>query len=374
MRKIQLSLKNYDIAHIVISLVGGGTENLVVNLIERSPFKTCCICLDTCGPLAPRLEKIGVDVIPLGRKPGIAFNIPALIAQVVKNRNIKILHCHQYSPWFYGVLAKIYIPTLKIIYTEHGRPYPDIAKRKRKIFNTIFNRLTNCVTAVSPFIKDSLNKNEAFPKKKIKVIFNGIDIPEAVLNKSEARSKLNLEQGKIYAILPARFNPIKWHEGLIRAFAIVSEKNPNARLILLGIGEMFELVKSLIAELNLTNYVITPGYQINALEWMAASDIFVLSSHSEGTSVSLLESMAIGLPAAVTDVGGNPYIVEPEVTGLLSPRGDHIALAENLTILFSNDKLRVDLGATARIRFLQKYTFATMTDNYNQLYNSFLKK
>ena len=120
------------------------------------------------------------------------------------------------------------------------------------------------------------------------------------------------------------------------------------------------------------NQVILPGFQKNVPEWLATSDIFVLSSLSEGTSVSLIESMAAGLPAVVTNVGGNPYVVQDGITGIVVPSRDVDALAGGMLSLAKNSDLYDQYSQNARKRFKKYFGIDRMHDSYLKLYTTLL--
>ncbi|WP_287245406.1 glycosyltransferase family 4 protein, partial [Okeania sp. SIO1H5] len=128
------------------------------------------ICLDEKGLIGKGLEYDGFHVSSLGRRPGFDFRIPFSLSRAAKKSGATILHCHQYTPWFYGVLAKLFYPSLKIIVTEHGRFYPDLPSKKRQFFNRIFHHLTNRIVAVSPAVHEALVQVDAFPADRVEVV------------------------------------------------------------------------------------------------------------------------------------------------------------------------------------------------------------
>jgi glycosyltransferase involved in cell wall biosynthesis len=365
-------MADLHVAHLVLGLPLGGTERLVERMVRTppAPFAVSCICLDKTGRLGDDLLRDGFRVELMGRKPGIDWSLPRRIAAYAKRSRIGILHCHQYTPWFYGVLARLFRPSLKIIFTEHGRFYPDIPSPKRRVFNRLLAPLTHVITAVSPAVKDALMKVEAFPEKAIRVVYNGIESPRPQGGRAALRKKLGLREDGLYFVLPARFDPIKWIPGLLEAFAEVSAKLPQAGLLLIGDGPEDVSVRARISELGIADRVTLPGYQENVAEWLAAADVFVLSSHSEGTSVSLIESMALGLPAVATAVGGNPYVIEDGKTGKLVPASDAKALAAAMASLAADPAARASMGEAAKSRFAALFTLKDMFANYLALYRS----
>ena len=107
------------------------------------------------------------------RKPGLDIALVLSLRSLIKKHQIDVIHCHQYSPYFYGLLAGI-LTRKKVIFTEHGRFYPDIPKLKRKILNPIFSVFTEAVTAISKATVNALMVVENFPKHKISLIYNGV--------------------------------------------------------------------------------------------------------------------------------------------------------------------------------------------------------
>jgi glycosyltransferase involved in cell wall biosynthesis len=354
----------------------GGTESLVYQMLRNHPpgFRNSAICLDTLGDLGHKAQSEGCEIALIQRQPGIDFTLPQRIASHAREHGIDILHCHQYTPWFYGVLARFYRFGLKVIFTEHGRNYPDLPSIRRKLFNKAMTPLTHCITAVSPATAKAIHEIEGFPAERIRLVFNGVDpkkfqVPES---KAELRSKLNLKPDFHYFILVSRFDPVKWIGGLLDAFKIVVGKNPKSGLLLIGDGEQKESICSQVAQLGLQDHVIMPGYQNNVAEWLKAADVFVLSSLSEGTSVSLIESMAIGLPSVVTKVGGNEYVMEDRKTGLLVPPREVESLAQGMLTLISKPDMLTLFGNNARRRFEQEFQLPAMFQGYENIYRSLL--
>jgi glycosyltransferase involved in cell wall biosynthesis len=99
-----------------------------------------------------------------------------------------------------------------------------------------------------------------------------------------------------------------------------------------------------------------------------AMDAFAQTSISEGTSNTILEAMASGLPVAATRVGGNPELITHEMSGLLFPPGDLAVLAANLAQLATNPNLCQRLGEAARQRVVNEFSLDRMLTSYEALY------
>jgi len=116
--------------------------------------------------------------------------------------------------------------------------------------------------------------------------------------------------------------------------------------------------------------VLFPGFISDVGSYLELIDIFLLTSFSEGASMTLLEAMAYSKPIVATAVGGNIELVEPDESGLLIDSDDADALTHSLLQLSSDEALRARLGAGARAAFIERFTRKSMVENYEKLYSS----
>ena len=128
----------------------------------------------------------------------------------------------------------------------------------------------------------------------------------------------------------ARFDPIKNHILIIKAFAEYQKMQPNSLLVLVGDGETALELKSLTQSLNITSKVLFTGYQLNTEAYLQHFDVFLLTSFSEGTSMTLLNAMQFKKSSIVTNVGGNPEIIKHEYSGLVIKNDDQEQLVESM--------------------------------------------
>ena len=328
------------VLQVVHSMPVAGTEKLVYDMIKLFPdhlsFAVCC--LDNLGVLGDELKKDNIPIFCVDRQPGRDWSLPSRIARIVKDLNIDIIHAHQYTPFFYSALSRYVTPSPKLVFTEHGRHFPDIDKLKRKLFNQILNVVTNQVTGVSRFSCNQIVKYEWLPRRKMKVIYNGIDLErfKNLKDKNELVKELEIDPACRVVGYVGRLHPIKDPLMLIRAFAEVRHELENVMLLIIGDGEMSQDCKELASELKIAENVKFLGLRRDIPDLLQVIDVLVLSSLTEATSVTLLEGMASGLPIACTEVGGNPEIVVHNETGLLSPREDFEALGKNLIKLIKD--------------------------------------
>jgi len=357
------------VLHVLHSMSFGGAEVLVHDFVRATAGQCqhAIVCLDSIGPIGETLRADGVRVDVLGRTEGLQPQVALRMRQLLAEIRPDVVCAHQYTPYSYAAMA---VPTLRprpgLVFIEHGRHYPDTRRPKRVAANNlVFLHYTQRVVAVCGYIKALLVQNEGIAASRIEVVYNGVDparfdpdladAPDPV----DTRASLGLDPSHKVITCVARFHPVKDHPTLVRAFARVAAVVPEARLALVGGGDKAPL-EALVAELGIADRVVFAGVRRDIPAVYAASDLFAMSSKSEGTSVTLLEAMLAERPAVVTDVGGNPEIVDPGVTGLLSPRGDDAAMAENLLTLLGDPERRKAMGARGRRRVLARFTQSQM--------------
>lgn len=350
----------------------GGTEQVIKNLVEatdKSMFNLSILCLEApTGPFGEMLAEKGYQIDSIPRKEGFDLKLIYKIRKYIIEHNIDVLHCHQYTPWVYGALASI-LTGSKVIFTEHGRFYPDRSSWKRKYINPFLVKLTDHITAISKATKQALVDYEYIPASKITVIYNGIAELESDETASDRlRTKLSISADALILGTIARLDPIKNHRLLISAFAEIQRQHPSSILAIVGDGEMRSSLENQVKQLNISDNVVFTGFQANPVDYLQLMDIFLLPSLSEGTAMTLLEAMSLSKPCIVTAVGGNPEIVENKVNGLVTPSDDKDTLVTACDLLLEDRQLRKKLGGAGRAKFEEKFTVKSMIKNYQEIY------
>jgi glycosyltransferase involved in cell wall biosynthesis len=351
-----------------------GAEVLVAETIRRlgHQIDPVIFCLDTVGPLGEVMRSEGVAVHALGRRPGFDPRVPWRMAALIRSHGVAVLHAHQYTPFFYSALAVLLARTgTRVIFTEHGRHYPDVVSRRRRLLNRlVFSRLADYVTAVCDFSARAVRERDGFRSARIEVIENGIDVqryqPEG--DRDALKHSLGLRTDRRYVAVVARFHPVKDHRMLLRAFADVARSIEDVDVLLVGDGPLRGELEALVGELGLSSRVRFLGVRSDVPALLAASDVFALASVSEAASITLLEAMASGTPVVVTNVGGNPEIVRDGVDGLLTPRGDAGAMAAALARTLSDRPAARARAASAAARVRDLYRLDRTIERYYGLY------
>jgi glycosyltransferase involved in cell wall biosynthesis len=162
----------------------------------------------------------------------------------------------------------------------------------------------------------------------------------------------------------------KGHIDLLHAMPSVLERLPQTRLALVGIGPLDGALKQVCIDLRIDASVDFLGMQESIHPWLAAAELFVMPSRSEGLPLALLEAMSLGCPIVATQVGGIPEALQGGACGLLVPPNDPNALAQAIIDLLLDPEKRRLLGTAAQQRFQVVYSLNEMCAAYERLFRS----
>jgi glycosyltransferase involved in cell wall biosynthesis len=239
--------------------------------------------------------------------------------------------------------------------------------------NRFLLRRKDHAVGVGEAVRQALIRNEGLSPARVEVIHNGIPldpfkrvVPE--VDRLAVRRDLHLDVDDIVVIQVARLDYLKDHATAIRAFDLALRSCPRLRLLLVGDGPERAMIEPLIRRLELGDRVQLLGTRTDIPRLLAASDLALLSSISEGIPLVLIEAMAARLPVVSTEVGGIPEIVDPGRTGLLAPSGDAPALAHHLIRLANDPSDRFEMGEAGQERACRLFSETQMHAKYRALY------
>ena len=368
-------MKKINLLHLIQGLEIGGLEIMVVNLLERIDrfrYRPLICCYDSLGSLSQGLPERVIGVHLLRRRPGIDYFYPFKLARYLKKSKIQILHLHNPTALFYGTLAGKIAGTPCIIYTEHGRDFS--SSIKVKIANRILCRMVDKIVVVAECGKRYLVEHEGVNEKKIIKIYNGIDSKKFGIRQEVTliRRELGITDDQPIIGIVARLDPIKNHACIIRAMKIIVTSLPGAVLLIIGDGALRTELESLTANLGLQNHIKFLGARSNIGELLSVLDVFVLSSFSEGLSLTLIEACAAAKPIVATNVGGNAEIVKHECNGLLVPSDQPEVMARAILEILTDEAKASQMGEKGRKKFEEEFMLDVMLKNYEDMYESCL--
>lgn len=271
-------------------------------------------------------------------------------------RRSELIHAYWSLAGCIGVAVKL-LRNRPVVVTLWGS---DILLTKFPLFRILFRCWINRADAIvceNTQFSEQL-QSLGIPEDRIAVIPNGVDFQlYQPLDKSEARSELNLAADKILVLCVASLIPGKGQRYLIEALPEIQKRVGGIECIFIGEGEDRAELESLTGQLGLNRHVTFAGIQPTDRmpKWFSAADIFVLPSLSEGSPNALLEAMACGLPAVATTVGNIPGIIRNEVDGLLVPPHSCKDLARQILSLIEDPSLAKRLGKEARKTVRARY-------------------
>lgn len=361
---------------ILTGLGIGGLENVVIELVsnlDRRRYESIVCSLDRNETRAGELEKMGIKIIYMDRKPGIDYFLPFRLAKVFKEEKIQIVHTHNSTCYFYGILAAILAKIPILIHTEHGRNFPD--KKITMAINRLLSWKVDRIITVSNILRHLLNRYEKISLEKIQVVSNGINSKFFTnnYNKAEIKKRFGFNQEDRLIGIVARLYPIKDHRCLFNAFCFLIKEFPEARLLVIGDGPERGRLEQLALDLKIDKKIIFLGNRQDVPDLLSVLDIFVLSSQNEGMSLTLIEAMASSLPIVATNVGGNSELIKDGVNGTLVSSGNPLSLSQAIIQLLNDGPKARRMGNAGRRVFEELYTVNKMVRNYERIYEYFIE-
>jgi glycosyltransferase involved in cell wall biosynthesis len=344
----------------------GGAEKLIsegARFWDRERFEyTVAYVLPWKDQLVPDLEAYGIKVHMIGSKRGLTPATLVRLRRLIRRELIDLVHAHLPTM---GIVARIASP-VPVVYTEHN-----MAESYRPMTRTV-NRLTYgrnaAITAVSGAVAGSVG---AWPGPAVSVIPNGVSVTVDEAGAAEARKELMLAPTDLMVAHVGNIRPGKGHDVLIDAAAILLERLPSVTVVSIG-GEKFpgdlDRVRNRVIDLGLEERIRFMGRRPEALNFVAAADIFVNPSSVEGLPVAILEAMALGRPVVATSAGGVPGIVKDGETGYLVEPDEPEALAGAMERMLNDPFAAESMAATAQQMVERDYGLEPMVRATEETY------
>lgn len=314
------------------------------------------------------LKEAGVNVIEsstLHRHVSLLGDMASLVRIVMLLKSLKpdLVSLHSVKAGLLGRLA-CFIVRYNCIFTAHGwshiRTASGISKRILVILERLLIKVTDNLITVCKADYDYAKDVIGLPAQRLTVVHNGMPPIDT--------GNIVKQKGTVTLVTVARFQQPKDHLSLFLALNELAQE--NWVLVCVGDGTELESAKSKVRELNLSEKVRFLGYRENVPEILAASDVYVLSSLSEGFPRSIIEAMRAALPVVASDVGGISESVSDGETGYLFPPRDVSKLAGLLGKLILDSDLRGRLGSEAYRTYKQKFSFDAMFDRTLSVYRT----
>lgn len=233
----------------------------------------------------------------------------------------------------------------------------------------LLNRFTTRIVANSQAAKQAAVELEGICADKVDVVYNGVDLEKFYPAGLEpAETAIPIPSGARVVGIVANYRPVKNLALFLRSAALVAQRFPDVRFLLVGSGTMEADLRSLAENLGIADRVIFTSGQGEVLPWLHRMCIGCLCSSSEGFSNSILEYMAVGLPVVATDVGGNGEAIQEGQTGFLVKDATPEAFARPLLRLLEDESLRSRMGVQGLERCREEFELSQAARRLGQYY------
>lgn len=355
------------VLHVITSLLTGGAEKLMVDLLPRLRDRGNNVELvlfnGTQTPFYHQLKDRGIKIRPL-QNAGNVYN-PLNIFRMRKFiKEFDVIHTHNTASQLFSVVAKSLTSAHPfMVTTEHNTSNRRRNKPWLKPLDKWMYRRYNRIICISDKAEENLKEYLGPKFTQISTIYNGIDLSRFHVQPSE--NALHPQPGQFSTVMVAAFREQKDQLTLIKAHQLLPD---NYHLYLVGTGDeaLIEKCKTMAVDLNITDRVHLLGMRTDVPELLASADAVVMSSHYEGLSLSSLEGMACGKPFIASDVDGLHEIVDGY--GILFPHEDAQSLANSIKKVSTDKEYAASIAAKCQQRAAQ-FDINLMAENYNRVYS-----
>lgn len=359
----------------------GGVPDHVMTLARglRGEFDVSVLCASIDPRHARELDRLGVPVItvPFARLPSPLADLRALItaAAEMRRHRFDVVHTHMSKAVLVGATAARLTRVPLVINTAHNLGFLALPNPALRALFWIYDKMLfwaccDVIVTVSESVRAGVVRGRIASDGKVVAIANGIDpdrfnVPPEV--RRDTRTLLSGSDGPLIVTV-ARLVWFKGLDTLIDAVPALLARHPRARIAIVGDGPLREILEARADALGLADRIVFLGERRDVPEILAAADIFVLPSVSEGMPISILEAMAASRPVVATRVGGVPDLVSEDETGIVVPARDPEALSAALIRLADDPALAGGMGAAGRQRLDASFSAQAMVTRTAVLY------
>jgi glycosyltransferase involved in cell wall biosynthesis len=364
---------------LITTLTFGGAETQVVRLateLKMRGWKVCVVCMVKPTAYTSQLEEQQIPVHSLDMKRGIA-DVRAIfrLASLIREFRPDIVHCHMYHANLLGRVTRLFCRMPALVCTAHNfreTSEQDGPTWHKELLYRITDPLAHKTTIICNAAFERYVRVGAVPRKKFQMIPNGVDTDHFMRSKNrrkDAREALGISSEFVWLAV-GRLVKQKDYPTLFRALELL--KHEQFVLLIAGNGPLEEELKEECRKRGLEGQVRFCGARENILDLYNAADAFVMSSEFEGLSAALLEAASTGLPAVVTDVGGNADVVIDEITGYVVPPAAPKQLATAIERLMTLPPERLQMMSDAARKLChEQFRIAAVMDKWLDLYATF---
>jgi len=356
------------IAHLIETDGPGGAERVVAdlaaNLQAAGTYNVVFLPANGEGWLAQQLAGSGVAIEHFRLDAPLSPRCAREIATAFRRHQVEVAHSHEFSMAVYGAWAS-WLAGVPHVITMHGSRYYAGRLQRRAALRAAMAH-AHQVVAVSHQLADRLSADLLVRRSRIAMVSNGVR--HEVASRTTVRNELGLGLDDRLLVAIGNLYPVKGHQVLIDALAMIAGRHPAVHLAIAGRGELADELTARARDLHLAERVHFLGLRSDVAAILAAADVFVQPSLSEGLPLALLEAMFAGRAIVASDVGEVGAALAHGDAGVLVPPGDVSALASALDAVLTNPLRARELGDRARRRADAEYDVSHMVGRYAAIY------
>lgn len=358
--------------HLIKSLGRGGAETLLpegLRYADQSKFEyRYGYFLPWKDAVVPLLQSQGADVHCFQKRSSLQILLTARrVASELRRHGVDVLHCHLPIAGVLGRLAGR-LAGVPVVYSEHNKQerYHPLTRR----MNLATWQWQSRAIAVSEDVAASVRAHVR-SDVPLQVVLNGVDVNRFSRRGADAhsvRTRFGIAPDAPVVGTVAVFRVQKRLDHWLEAARRIHQQHPETHFLLVGDGPLRAEVEAQLEALALREVVHLPGLQEDVRPYLAAMDVYLMSSMFEGLPVALLEAMSMGCTPVCTSVGGIPEVIRPGENGLLAEPGQPAELAFRVAELIRVRGRLQALGAAARHTVERQFSMARMQGELERVY------
>lgn len=362
------------ILYIIPNLNVGGAEKYVVKLsnsLVNNGYSVAICTMGSGGTLGNELDK-RISIYELGTKPNLTFKKVVQLKRIIEKDRYDVIHSHLFKAdllnYFHSLSSSISVNRYT---TEHSTS----SRRKRyRVFGFIqrlIYRKFEKVIAISDAVYKHIIFWSGTDKEKVILIYNGTDMN--IMSKSDIEKKIKSRDNKKYEIGSiARLESRKDLATTLRAIDyLIKELEFNGFVYTIyGDGPEKNRLIQLTKKLGIESYVNFAGFHPQIELIIDKLDIHIISSKEEGFGISIIETMARGIPNIGTRTGGIPEVISDSIDGLLVNVGEYEDLAKKIFLLLNNETILIKFAFAAQDKVTQSFSLENNRDGLLEVYKS----
>lgn len=371
------------VLHIISGYDFGGAKTHVTSLIQKLKdeidIKIVCFAK---GEHYKEMKEKNLPVVLVEQSSRYDVRVIPKLIKIIKEENIDIVHCHgSRANWFTFLIKPfIKVPIITTVHSDYREDFKGGNLYRLCVYtilNSIALRFFDYYIGISEDFKNMLIKR-GFKSNKIFSIYHGIDFDNIQqINSREYFSKkygLEKHNDKKWVGIAARLEEVKGIDVFIKGAKKVLEKDKNVHFIIAGRGLLEKELKEMCIKLEIENDISFLGHINDMNDFFDSIYINCITSYSESLTYVLPEGGRMKKPSIASNVGGIPYIIKDDVTGLLFESGDYKSFAKKVLYLLNNEDKAKILGDNLYEHIKKNFSMQKMISDHIDIYTTIIEK